>query len=114
MEMILPQNEYEHYEKNGKQITVCTLRQKALHTIGINSSHVGRRLYIRHGQKYYKPYRNYFCGKDKDLDILVEAGYMERMEEISHGEKVFTYWFNREGLDWLGGQLGIHIYDEEH
>ena len=39
---------------------------------------------------------------------------MERMEEISHGEKVFTYWFNREGLDWLGQQLGIHIYNEEH
>ena len=89
------------------------MRQKALHTIGLNSSHTGRRLYTRHGKKFYKPYRNYFCGKDKDLDALVEAGYMERMEEIAHGKKTSTYWFNREGLDWLGEQLGIYIYDEE-
>ena len=114
MEINFPKEEYEHYEKDGKQITVCTMRQKALHTIGLNSCHTGRRLYTRHGKKFYKPYRNYFCGKDKDLDALVEAGYMERMEEISHGEKSFTYWFNREGLDWLGKQLGIHIYDEEN
>ena len=113
MELVFPSNEYEHYEKDGKRITVCTMRQKALHTIGLNSSHTGRRLYTRHGKKFYKPYRNYFYGKDKDLDTLVEAGYMERMEEIAHGEKTYTYWFNREGLDWLGEQLGIYIYDEE-
>ena len=113
MKLFLPKNEYEHYEKDGKQITVCTMRQKALHTIGLNSSHIGRRLYTRHGKKYYKPYRNYFYGKDEDLNTLVEAGYMECMEEISHGEKSVTYWFNREGLDWLGKELGIYIYDEE-
>lgn len=113
MELVFPSNEYEHCEKDGKRITVCTMRQKALHTIGLNSSRTGRRLYTRHGKKFYKPYRNYFCGKDKDLDVLVEAGYMNRMEEIAHGEKTSTYWFNREGLDWLGNQLGIYIYDEE-
>ena len=47
MEVIFPQNEYEHYEKDGKRITVCTMRQKVLHTIGLNSSHTGRRLYTR-------------------------------------------------------------------
>ncbi len=113
MDIKLPENEYEHYENDGKQITVCTLRQKCLHTIGLNSSHTGRRLYTRHGKKYYKPFRNYFYGKDKELETLVEAGYMEKMEEISHGQKTVTYWFNRESLDWLGEQIGVYIYCED-
>ena len=86
MEINFPKEEYEHYEKDGKRITVCTMRHKALHTIGLNSCCTGRRLYTRHGKKYYKPYRNYFYGKDKDLDSLVGAGYMGGMEEIKHGK----------------------------
>lgn len=39
---------------------------------------------------------------------------MECCIEQAHGEKIKTYWFNRVGLDWLGEQLGIHIYDEEN
>lgn len=109
----LPKEEYIHVEKDGKIITYCTMRQKALHTIGYNSGHLGRQLYTRHGRRYYKPFRNYFCGKDADLDKLVDVGYMEACEEIAHGEKVKTYWFNRDGLDWLGEQIGVYIYDEE-
>lgn len=111
--MDLPKEEYIHVEKDGKIVTYCTMRQKALHTIGFNSGHVGRRLYTRHGRRYYKPFRNYFVGKDCDLDELVEAGYMERLAKFAHGEKVYTYWFNRVGLDWLGEQIGVYIYDEE-
>lgn len=109
----LPKEEYIHVEKDGRMVTYCTLRQIALHTIGLNSGHVGRRLYTRHGKKYYKPYRNYFCGNNSSLDSLVEAGYMEYNENIVHGEKQKTYWFNRNGLDWLGEQIGVHIYNEE-
>lgn len=112
MKMELPKGEYIHVEEYGRKITYCTMRQKALHTIGLNSGHVGRRLYMRHGKKYYKPYRNYFCGNDNDLDKLVNAGYMECCIEQAHGEKITTYWFNRVGLDWMGEQLGIYIYDE--
>ncbi len=108
--MILPKEEYIKVKENGRIVTLCTVRQKALHTIGYNSGHVGRRLYTRHGRRYYKPFRNYFCGKDSDLDKLVDAGYMESYEE----KKVKTYWFNRNGLDWLGEQLGIYIYDEDN
>lgn len=57
---------------------------------------------------------NYFCGKDTDLDKLVDAGYMECCEDIAHGEKFKTYWFNRNGLDWLGEQIGVYIRDEEN
>ena len=115
MDLKLPEKEYEHYEKDGKQITVCTVRQKALHTIGLNSGHVGRRLYTRHGKRYYKSFRNYFSGNDRDLDKLVEAGYMNMDSREVDGRKDYrSYWFNRKGLDWLGEQLGIYIYDEEN
>lgn len=83
----LPKEEYIHVDKDGRMVTYCTLRQIALHTIGLNSGHVGRRIYTRHGKKYYKPYRNYFCGNNSSLDSLVEAGYMEYNENIVHGEK---------------------------
>lgn len=109
--MELPKEEYIYVEENGRKITYCTMRQKALHAIGLNSSHIGRRLYTRHGKKYYKPYRNYFCGNDKDLDKLVEAGYMICCGEDGESR---TYWFNRAGLDWLGEQIGIVIRDEEN
>lgn len=39
------------------------------------------------------------------------TGYAERGEANSHGG--YTYYMTREGLDWLGEKLGIHIYDEE-
>lgn len=112
--MELPKEEYTYTEENGRTITYCTMRQKALHTIGLNASHVGRRLYKRHGKQYYKPFRNYFCGQDKDLDQLVDAGYMDYMEDERDGKKDRTYWFNRKGLDWLGEQTGIIIHDEEN
>lgn len=112
--MVLPEHEYIHVDNNGHMITYCTMRQKALHTIGLNSSHVGRRLYTRHGKKYYKPYRNYFFGTDMDLDKLVEAGYMDcKDRKVSWEEGNYrTYWFNRKGLDWLGEQIGIIIYGQ--
>ena len=117
MEITLPENEYEHYEKDGKIITVCTLRQICLHTIGLNldGSSNGGRLCTRHGKKFYKPYRNYFSGNNKELDKLVDAGLMEIRTQTVHGiEDYRTYWFNRKGLDWLGEQLAIVIYDEEN
>lgn len=109
--MKLPREEYIYAIENGRKITYCTMRQKALHTIGLNSMRLGRRLYTRHEKKYYKPFRNYFCGKDGDLDQLAEAGYMVRTIDC---EGEVTYSFNRRGLDWLGEQIGVKIYDESH
>lgn len=83
--------------------------EKAKHCIGLDR----KQSYIRHGKKFYRPYRNYYAtGKEhEDWDIMVSAGYAKRGEENSHGG--YTYWLTRVGLDWLGGKLGIHIYDEE-
>ena len=113
-ELKLPTEEYIEVAKNGKSVTRCTLRQKAMHCIGLSAHRNRGRLYTRHGKKYYRPYRNYFAGNDAELDTLIKAGYMEYHDYKRVGGMQRTYWFNRCGLDWLGSQLGIVIHDEEN
>lgn len=80
----------------------------AKHCVGLDR----KKPYTRHGKKYYRPYRNYFAagGNHDDWDSMVSAGYAKRGEQNQHGGYIF--WLTREGLDWLGDRLGIHIYDE--
>lgn len=103
----LPKEEYIQVEENGRTVTYTTLRQKVMHVIGLDYKNP----YTRHGKKFYRPWRNTWGGKDKQLDELVEAGLMEVMPD-TEGERCW-YRFNRAGLDWLGEQLGMKIYDEE-
>lgn len=81
----------------------------AKHFIGLDR----KKPYTRHGKKFYRPYRNYYStGKNHEkCDLMVDAGHAERGEETQHGG--YTYYMTREGLDWLGNELGIKIYDEE-
>ena len=81
----------------------------AEHCIGLSR----KRPYTRHGRKFYRPYRNFYAtGADQQTwDELVEAGFASRGEGNQHGG--YTYSLTRKGLDWLGGELGIKIYDEE-
>lgn len=81
----------------------------AAHCIGLDR----KKPYTRHNNRFYRPYRNYFAsGKDhEDWDVMTLAGYAERGDADSHGG--YMYYMTREGLDWLGEKLGIHIYDEE-
>lgn len=83
--------------------------EKAKHCIGFGR----RKPYNRHGKMFYHPYRNYYTtgGPDEDWDVMVLAGYAERGEKNSYGG--YTFWLTREGLDWLGEELGMYIYDEE-
>lgn len=112
----LPKEEYiQEKQPDGRVIIYCTMRQKALHIIGLDNCR--KRPYTRHGKKFYRPYRNYFYapeGGDKDLEKLAEAGYLDR--EVTHegtDREGVWYEYNRKGLDWLGQQLGITIYDPE-
>ena len=82
----------------------------AYHAIGLDN----KKPYIRHGKRFYKPYRNYFststnCNDFELWETLELAGYANS-NKIKHG-KMFR--LTRTGLDWLGTQLGIKIYDEE-
>lgn len=107
--IVLPEKEYVQVEENGKMVCYCTMRQKVLHTIGLDHSY--GKVYTRHNKRFYKPYRNYFAGKDVELDKLVAESYMDC--EDAEDENKCIYSLTPSGLDWLSGQLNIHIYEEE-
>lgn len=70
--------------------------------------------YKRHGRYFYRPYRNYYDAGGKDVetwDVMVAVGYAKAGKEDKHGGRM--YWLTKEGLDWIGKKLGIHIWDEE-
>lgn len=103
----LPQNDYITIEKDGRTYSCCTLRQKVRHTIGLDDA-TRRTLYKRNGKTYFKPTRNYFNGKDEELEELVDVGYMESRRCGSVKEST-TYYFTNKGLNWLEEQLHIII-----
>ncbi len=80
----------------------------AKHCIGLDR----KKPYIRHGKKFYKPYRNFYAtGKNYEgWEMMVSAGYAKKGEQNQH--EGYIFYMTREGLDWLGKQLEIHIYDE--
>ena len=45
---------------------------------------------------------------------LADAGYMDKeITYLGTDREGVWYSFNRTGLNWLGGQLGIYIFKEE-
>ena len=109
----LPKEEYITEVRNGTTYHICTLRQMVFHTIGLDY----RRPYTRHGRKFYRPHRNYFTTgrKSGTFRPLVEAGYMTEiaMPLAPDGTEGHCYSLTRAGLDWLGEQIGVKIYDKE-
>lgn len=82
----------------------------ASHCIGLDR----KKPYKRHGRLFYRPYRNYYSASQHDCewwDMMVDAGYAGADKKNRYGGR--TYWLTRAGLDWLGGKLGIQIWDEE-
>lgn len=82
----------------------------AKHAIGLGH----RKPYTRHGKLWYRPYRNHFAASAGSPDYglwetMASAGY-SRFRKC--GDRAL-FWLTREGLDWLGEKLGMHIYDEE-
>ena len=82
--------------------------EQAKHAIGLDYKNP----YHRHGRAFYKPYRNYFCTtKDDEIwAVLQNVGYAKCSEE--HNGCV-DFYLTRDGLDWLGEELDIKIYNEE-
>jgi hypothetical protein len=77
------------------------------HTIGLDYA-TRRTLYKCNVKTHFKPTRNYFNGKDEELEKLVDAGYMES-RRCGTAKESTTYYFTNEGLDWLEEQLHITI-----
>ncbi len=80
----------------------------AKHCIGLDR----KKLHVRHGMRFYRPYRNYYAtGRNYEWwEVMESAGYAERGEQNQYGG--YTFYMTRSGLDWLGNKLDIHIYDE--
>ena len=81
---------------------------QAKHAIGLDY----KKPYRRHGKLYYKPYRNYYAtilGNPVWRELVV-AGYATCFPE---GEDRAIFTLTRSGLDWLGEQIGMKIYDEQ-
>lgn len=86
--------------------------KKMLHALGADH----RQTYIRHGKEYYRPYRNYFdSGKneDKDMETMIEPGYVERRNITCGVYKGFWYFVTEAGREYLKKVTGCHIYEEE-
>lgn len=95
-------------EEKARAARVAAMVDLATHAIGMNN----KKPYKRHGQTWYKPYRNYYCAGsqgDPVWDEMVKQGYAE----ASKGLSSVYYFMTRAGLDWLGEQTGINIHDEE-
>ena len=81
--------------------------EMASHCIGLGH----RNPYRRHGKAFYRPYRNYFAsnGLSDAWEVMCGVGYAKK----SNNGKYLNYSMTRAGLDWLGKQLDMTIYDEE-
>lgn len=80
----------------------------AAHAVGLDN----RKPYRRHERYFYKPYRNYFALGAKCNGVALWIG-LEREGYAERQEGKWTFWLTRKGLDWLGKELGVTIYDEE-
>ena len=113
-DITLPTELYTHEAlPDGRTITYCTMRQQVLHCIGmVDSGSQRHKPYRRHGKVFYRPWRNYFStpAPSKQWEALCARGYAAHSPADDRG---VMYWMTRAGLDWLGDQLGMMIYDEE-
>lgn len=89
-------------EEKIKQNAIVVMQ----HCVGLGR----KKPYKRHGKLFYRPYRNYFAtgAQDELWEAIRKEGYATARKEQSH---VF-YFLTREGLDWLGKQIGVYIHDE--
>lgn len=94
-------DDFEHLGLSMERaIKVCK------HMLGMDN----RKTYRRHGREFYKPYRNYFCGYQKELDYL--AGGIGLAEKNPDGKYVY-YSLTPAGIRWLERKIGIVIREVE-
>lgn len=107
------QSAKEVSEQINKSIAERILEEKAKeqarHAVGLDY----KKPYGRNNKKYYKPYRNCYLAPKADnvWAWLVGKGYAEVGDISACGE---IWWrLTRKGLDWLGEQLDVKIYNED-
>lgn len=80
------------------------------HMIGLDG--FKHKPYIRHGRKFYKPYRNYWAGENKYLEYFSgEPGIAEKQEPERAGGLPY-YKLTAGGRRWLSEKIGVMIHPE--
>ncbi len=81
------------------------------HCIGLDY----KKPYKRHGKLFYKPYRNYYATvlpNDTWYSLKLFGYAFSGPVQIKDNRTMVTFHMTRDGLDWLGRELGITIHDE--
>lgn len=80
------------------------------HMIGLDG--LKHKPYHRHGKQFFKPYRNYWAGKNKYLDYLSGClGIIEKQEPEKPGGMPY-YYLTEYGRHWLSMMIGVTIQPE--
>lgn len=73
-----------------------------------------RKKYTRYGETYYRPYRNYYAGKNEYLEYFCEMDMCRKWSNEGFIPKdQINYELTRKGLNFLGRQLKVTILNEE-
>ena len=73
-----------------------------------------RHTYKRYGTTFYKPYRNYWSGKNKYLEYFTKLGICEKwVNEGCIPKDVPNYALTRAGLNFLGRHIKVNIRNVE-
>ena len=80
------------------------------HMIGLDG--IRHKPYMRHGKKFFRPWRNYWCGREPGLEWMSSdaIGLAEKWQDWE--DRYPYYRLTRKGLEWLGRRIGIVIHDE--
>lgn len=82
----------------------------AAHAIGLDHKDP----YKRNRKLFYKPYRNGFATSSESDDYAVwDDMVSDGRAKVGFSYGYYVFHLTRKGLDWLGDQLGMTIYDEE-
>ena len=102
--MLMPTMDYT--EENEKILEKH--RDLIRHALGMDNA----KSYVRHGKRYYRPYRNYFS----TAEGIDNYPYWERMEKAGLARrKEFpngtNFYVTRRGMDWLAQHDKLTIHD---
>ncbi len=97
------------YDFKNHNISMEKAIEDGKHMIGMDGRH---KPYTRHGKRFYKPWRNYFTGYNEAFEWMANdvIGLCRKVENDMLIGGV-GYSFTRNGLDWLGRQIGVVIHD---
>ena len=104
--MLMPTMEYTDENKEILEKHRDLIR----HALGLDI----KKPYMRHGKRFFKPYRNFFCTTEKTDDYsywerMVKAGLAEKTGFPQLKAAIISFSVTRRGMDWLSLHDGVNI-----